>query len=264
MRPVLFSVLGVPVQSYGVSKALAALVAAWLLGRAFANRGLDRDHAYSLTFAAAIWGFLGGKLYYLGEHARTLTWHDLGGMGFTWYGGFLAGTTAFVVLARRRGLPVVVVTGLAVAPLSVAYGIGRLGCLLAGDGTYGRLSGLPWAVAMPNGVVPTTVAVQPTPVYEALAAFALATLLWRLQRDWNPTLVVAVYLIGTGTARLLVEMLRTNKVAIWGLTQPQVWSLLLMISGAALLAVARRTGWRSNVLPVETARRTATSVEPAV
>lgn len=36
MRPVLFTFLGVDVQSYGVSKAAAALVAAWLLGRRWA------------------------------------------------------------------------------------------------------------------------------------------------------------------------------------------------------------------------------------
>jgi hypothetical protein len=31
MRPVLFAVFGIPVQSYGVSKVLAAVVGAWLL-----------------------------------------------------------------------------------------------------------------------------------------------------------------------------------------------------------------------------------------
>ena len=39
MWPVLFSVFGIQIQSYGVSKALAALVAAWLLGRAFRRLG---------------------------------------------------------------------------------------------------------------------------------------------------------------------------------------------------------------------------------
>ena len=32
MRPVLFEIFGFPINSYGVSKALAALVAAYLLG----------------------------------------------------------------------------------------------------------------------------------------------------------------------------------------------------------------------------------------
>ena len=40
MRPVLLSVFGIDVQTYGVSKALAAWVAALLLGRAFERRGI--------------------------------------------------------------------------------------------------------------------------------------------------------------------------------------------------------------------------------
>jgi hypothetical protein len=71
------------IQSYGVSKALAALVAAVLLARAFDGLGLKRDSAYSLVMWATIWGFVGAKIYYLLEHVPTLTMHDLGGMGFT-------------------------------------------------------------------------------------------------------------------------------------------------------------------------------------
>ena len=40
MRPILFAVFGFPIQSYGVSKALAAIIGAWLLGRAFVRNGL--------------------------------------------------------------------------------------------------------------------------------------------------------------------------------------------------------------------------------
>jgi hypothetical protein len=87
-------------------------------------------------------------------------------------------------------------SGAGAAPLSLAYGIGRLGCLLAGDGTYGPPSDLPGAMAFPNGAMPTTVPVHPTPLYEALAAFAIA-----------------------------------------GLTQPQLWSLALVVAGGVLLAL---------------------------
>jgi len=151
VRPILFSLFGVPIGSYGVSKALAALVAGWLLVRLFVRRGLNPDDAYTMTFAGAVWGFVGAKAYYLLEELPDLTWHDLGSSGFTWYGEFLAGVAAVLVVARRRGLPLVLVAGLAAAPLSVAYGIGRLGCLLAGDGTYGRPSTLPWAMTSPTG-----------------------------------------------------------------------------------------------------------------
>src|SRR5665647_2933517 len=89
VRPVLFSVFGLDIQSYGASKALAALVAAFMLARAFEQRGLKRDSAYSLVMWATIWGFVGAKIYYLLEQLPNFDVHHLGGMGFTWYGGLI-------------------------------------------------------------------------------------------------------------------------------------------------------------------------------
>jgi phosphatidylglycerol---prolipoprotein diacylglyceryl transferase len=243
MRPILFTLFGFPIQSYGVSKVLAALAAAWLLGQAFVRRGLIKDDAHGLVVATTLWGFAGAKMYYLAEHPGEFGWHHLSS-GFTWYGGFLAGTGAALVVIHRRRLPLATVAGLSAVPLAVAYGLGRLGCLLAGDGTYGKPSGLPWAMAFPNGTVPTDVPVQPTPLYEALIAFGLAVGLWWLGRRVLPLLVFAAYLVGSGTARFAVEFLRVNQPVWLGLTAPQLWSLALVAAGG-LIAV--RTGRRPAV-----------------
>ncbi len=62
MRPILFSVLGFDVQTYGLSKVVAAWVAAMLLGRAFEGRGISsRQQAYSLVFWSTVWGSLGRR-----------------------------------------------------------------------------------------------------------------------------------------------------------------------------------------------------------
>jgi len=111
---------------------------------------------------------------------------------------------------RRHQLPLGIVAGAAAIPLTLAYGIGRLGCLLSGDGTYGRPTSLPWGMAFPNGVVPTSVPVHPTPLYEALAAVAIATLLWALGQRWTPPAVFGAYLVLSGISRFLVEYLRIN------------------------------------------------------
>ncbi len=239
MRPVLFSVFGFDIQSYGVSKALAALVAAFMLARAFERLGLKRDSAYSLVMWATVWGFLAAKAYYLLEHLPTLTVHDLGGMGFTWYGGVVGGVVAALVIVRRHQLPLGVVAGAAAVPLTIAYGIGRLGCLLSGDGTYGSPTSLPWAMTFPNGVVSTDVPVHPTPLYEALAAVVIATVLWMLGKRWNPPAVFGAYLALSGISRFFVEFLRINKPALLGLTQPQLWALASLITGVVIIVRTR-------------------------
>lgn len=240
MRPVLFSLAGVDVTGYGVSKGLAALVAGWLLARELQRRGYDRDLAFPLTMTAAIAGFAGAKLYYLAENAGSLTAMDFGGMGFTWYGGVIGGAVAVLFLARRHSIPKAAMAAMAAIPLAVAYGIGRLGCLLAGDGTYGRPSDLPWALSFPEGVVPTLERVHPTPAYEALAALAIALLIWRLRDRLAPIALFGVFMVLEGIARFLVEIVRINDRVLLGLSQPQLWSLGLIAVGLVLLYRARR------------------------
>lgn len=250
MRPILFSVFGFDVQSYGVSKAAAALLAAFLLGRAFDRRGLKKDDAYSLVMWATIWGFVGAKIYFLLEHADEVTWHHLGGSGFTWYGGLIGGIATFLIIIRRRHLPAAFVIDAAAIPLTLAYGVGRIGCWLSGDGTYGKPTNLPWGVALPNAMVPSDVPVHPTPLYETLAALVIAAVLWALQRRTRPPLeIFGAYLVLSGVSRFLVEYLRINESALFGLTQPQLWALVSIVAGVAVIVHGRLRTRRSEPAP---------------
>lgn len=242
MQPVLFTILGLDVQTYGLSKALAALTGAYLLGRTFERHGLAKEVAHTLVLWATVVGFVAAKAYFLAEQMPDVTVHDLGGMGFTWYGGLIGGVVAAAVVVHRHRLDLGDVAGLAAVPLAVAYGIGRLGCFASGDGTYGAPTDLPWGVAFPNGVVATDVPVHPTPLYEALAAALIAFVLWRLGQRVRLPVVFAAYLVLSGVARLLVEFLRTNEVALLGLTQAQLWALLSIAVGAvAAVRFSRRS-----------------------
>jgi phosphatidylglycerol:prolipoprotein diacylglycerol transferase len=196
--------------------------------------------AHSVVLTATVVGFAGAKLYYLAEHWGKLDHHTISA-GFTWYGGVIAATPAVVVMAKRRRLPLEPRAAVTAVPLSLAYGIGRLGCLLAGDGTTGTPTELPWGVTIAAGMVPTDGPVHPTPLYEALAAFAVAALLWALQRRVPPLVVFGAYLVLSGAARFLVEFVRTNDDVLLGATQPQLWSVLLVAIGLALLIRQRRS-----------------------
>src|SRR5687768_14186348 len=111
---------------------------------------------------------------------------------------------------RRRLAPLAVLA--AAAPgLAVGHAIGRIGCFLVGD-DYGRPSELPWAVAFPEGLPPTSVPVHPTQLYEAVALVPIALLLrhWRA-RGRADRFVFGAYLALAGAARFLVELVRVNE-----------------------------------------------------
>ncbi len=84
MYHTLFTLFGVSLTSYRASKALAAVVAAIMLGREFRRLGWNPEVATTLVVTSTVVGFLGAKLYYLGKHAANLSMHDFGRFGFTY------------------------------------------------------------------------------------------------------------------------------------------------------------------------------------
>src|SRR4030088_3802606 len=104
--------------------------------------------------------------------------------------------------------------------LALGYAIGRIGCQVSGDGDYGIRSRLRWAMGYPHGTVPTPpgVTVQPTPIYETVVMCLLAYLLWWLRDRVRPGVGFALYLVGSGLERLLVEFIRRNSEVLVGLT----------------------------------------------
>src|SRR2546427_9530071 len=94
-------------------------------------------------------------------------------------------TTLFrsVILARRLKIPLLEFLDACSPAAAVGYAIGRIGCLLSGDGDYGISTTLPWGMSFPNGVAPTTERVHPTPIYEFLIWTAIAVILWRIGKE---------------------------------------------------------------------------------
>jgi phosphatidylglycerol:prolipoprotein diacylglycerol transferase len=238
MRPVLFELGPVSVHSYGVMWALAAMGAWWVLRHELARRVTRPDAAGSLTLAGLLGGMVGARLYYMAEHAGEVSLAgSLSGAGFTWYGGVLGGATATLLVARRIGLGVPALLGAAAPALALAYAVGRVGCQLAGDGTYGVASDLPWAMSYPDGEVPTDERVHPTPVYETLAGLLIFAGLWRLRTRLAGVQLFAVYLVLSGAARFLVEYVRRNDDALVDMTQPQLFAAVSVVLGLGMLVL---------------------------
>jgi phosphatidylglycerol:prolipoprotein diacylglycerol transferase len=125
---------------------------------------------------------------------------------------------------------------LAAPAAAIGYGIGRIGCFLSGDGCYGLPTTLPWGMSFPNGIVPTTVRVHPTPLYELGAGLLIGWWLWR--RGGRPHATGAIlgeYLVLSGVARFLVEFIRRNPKVLWGLSNAQLASAGSVIAGVVLI-----------------------------
>ncbi len=177
----------VEVPTFGLMVACAMLIAFYVLRADMARRNLaPKDSTTAEMFVAvpSLVGIVGAKLYHVLETPRELFADPAGQLfsryGLAWFGGLIAGLAAFVWLAKWKKIPLLEMFDAGSAAAALGYGIGRIGCLLSGDGDYGVPTSLPWSMSFPNGLVPTTERVHPTPIYELIAACAIAWALWRL------------------------------------------------------------------------------------
>ena len=231
--------------TYGLMVASGLLCAFFILRADLARRGLDAD-AESIIGITGLSGLAGARLYHLLESPSEFfadPWRLLfSTMGFAWFGAVIGGFVALVLLARRYRMKILLMLDVASPAAAVGYGIGRIGCLISGDGDYGIPTSLPWGMSFPNGLVPTTQRVHPTPIYEFLAALVIAHFLWRIGRravgGTRPAgEVFGYYLIMTGVARFLVEFIRINPRSFFGLSNAQAASGVSVIAGVLLLVL---------------------------
>jgi phosphatidylglycerol:prolipoprotein diacylglycerol transferase len=230
-------------QTFGICFAAAFIGAGALIWRRFGELGKPVDWAYEMGFAALLGGIVGARLNYLLEHWDEVSDDVIGnlfsGSGLTWYGGAIGGALAVFAWAWWRGYLGTELLDVAAPALALGYAIGRIGCQLSGDGDYGQEWDGPWAMAYPDGTVPTEEEVHPTPVYETLAMGGVAYLLWRLRNRLTGGSLFALYLLLAGIERFLVEFIRRNDDVAIGLTEAQLISVAMIVAGAVWLARAR-------------------------
>jgi phosphatidylglycerol:prolipoprotein diacylglycerol transferase len=198
----------------------------------------------NLTILAAVFGILGAKLFHNLENFDTFLADPIGSLlsfsGLTFYGGLICGITAAIWYARSKNIKTIHLLDAAAPGIMIAYGIGRLGCQLSGDGDWGIvntaakpswISFLPdwvWSFKFPHNVISDGVPipgcvgrhcmelplpVYPTSLYEAIIAITLFFVLWAMRKSIKiPGLLFAIYLMMNGLERFFIEKIRINNI----------------------------------------------------
>jgi phosphatidylglycerol:prolipoprotein diacylglycerol transferase len=234
--------------TYGLLVATGLICAFFVLRADLARRGIAAD-AEAIIGITGLAGLAGSRLYHLLESPAEFfanPWPQLfSTMGFAWFGAVIGGFLALWLLARRFRMPVLLMLDVASPAAALGYGIGRMGCLISGDGDYGIPTSLPWGMSFPNGIVPTTQRVHPTPIYEFLIAVAISWILWKVggrasKTASNRGMVFTSYLLLTGLARFLIEFIRINPRSFFGLTNAQTASLASILAGMIIWGALHR------------------------
>ncbi|MCP9236980.1 prolipoprotein diacylglyceryl transferase [Lewinella sp. JB7] len=231
-----------------------------------------------ITMRAAVGGLLGAKFFAVIEYWDRFLENPLqellSGGGLAIYGGLIGGGVAVYLYLRRHRIPALPIMDAVAPALIVAYGVGRIGCQLSGDGDWGtEIAAIPdgwflpdwlYGYDYPHNVIHSGVPIPgcaveyctrlaelhyPTPVYETLMSFAIGGILWAVRKPWTvfPGLLFCLYLFLNGVERFFIEYVRLNdhyEVLGLSLTQAQIIAVGFMLAGIAGAGVVWRRGRR--------------------
>ena len=277
----------ITIYSFGAMMAIAFLVAAW-----FMRRELDRLYRIgklpevqissrkgggqgpkirtspgamvgTITVIAVVGGIVGAKIFHIlenwGEFMINPSAMIFSQGGLTFYGGLLVAALAIIWYVRKQGVSLLLFTDATLPTVMLAYGIGRIGCHLAGDGDWGipanpdaKPGFVPnwlWGETYPDNILGVTLpesGVYPTSVYEFVMATILFATLWSLRNHpFKAGWLTSLSLLFFGVERLLIEQIRVNNVFdVFGLelTQAEMISIFMIVAGiVGLLLTTRRS-----------------------
>jgi phosphatidylglycerol:prolipoprotein diacylglycerol transferase len=231
---------------------VAAGFICWLLTDHYKNKadavaaGEKMVHPYQLmsliVFSVGVTGFIGAKLFDILEHFDVFLLAPFTTLfntyGLTYYGGLVFGGLTYFYIGRKHGMKAATLGDICSPGMMLAYGVGRIGCHLSGDGDWGivnlkpkpswlgRLPDWMWSFRFPHNVINAGIpmkdcfgnycnelvyGVYPTSFYEAVACIGLFILMWVIRKYiTTPGLMSYLFLIPNGSERLLAEIIRIN------------------------------------------------------
>jgi len=226
-------------------------------------------HPYELvgnmTMIAAISGIIGAKIFHNLENIDIFLADPIGQLisfsGLTFYGGLITGAISVILYAKKYNINVKCLIDSAAPALILAYGIGRIGCQMSGDGDWGVVNLAPkpewmsflpdwmWSYNFPHNVINAGIPIEgctgnfcmqlanpvwPTAFYETIISIAIFSILWSIRKNIKISGVLFfIYLIFNGIERFFIEKIRINTEynILGGITQAEIISFCLVVTG---------------------------------
>ena len=257
----------------GIIIAAISLYLKWKENKATkldAPKWIEKEiHPYELvgnmTMIAAVSGIIGAKLFHNLENIGEFMADPIGQLmafsGLTFYGGLIAGAFAVIWYGRKYNIKPLNLADAAAPGLMLAYGVGRIGCQLSGDGDWGvtNLATKPdwiailpdwmWSFTYPYNVINEGIPIEgcmgrycmelaspvwPTAFYEVVMATLIFSFLWAMRKRIRVAGVLFfVYLSLNGVERFFIEKIRVNTKydILGGITQAEIISASLVLIG---------------------------------
>ncbi len=236
MYPTIFGFI----DTYSVMMILGVAACFGYIELFYRKKGLSKKVMYAIeinacasVIAGIVCAILTQNLYNFIELGSEYTWT----WAMTFYGGLIGGVGCFLLiyfLIQKKKYGSFLRTTLKIVPacVTIAHGFGRIGCFLAGC-CYGKETDAWYGVLFPG----MEHKVMPTNLFEAIFLILFSLVLLFLAMKWETDYSLAIYGIGYGIFRFLIEYLRGDHRGsfIPGISPSQFWSIIAIIAGIGYL-----------------------------
>lgn len=258
-----FTVFGIEIAYYGVIIALGMLAGALVAYREAKKTGQKVDDYIDFTLYTLIAAIIGARIYYVifewdYYSAHPLEIFNLRAGGLAIYGGVLASVLTLLIFTKVKKLKFWLMADTAVQGLIIGQIIGRWGNFFNREAFGGYTDSL-FAMQLPvseakgitqeliehlvtiDGV--SYVQVHPTFLYEGTWNLLLfiGICLYKRHKKFDGE-IFAIYLMGYGVGRFIIEGLRTDQLvikALGGIAASQVLSIILIVLAVAFVIYNR-------------------------
>jgi phosphatidylglycerol:prolipoprotein diacylglycerol transferase len=236
MFPVIASIGGITISSFGLFLLLAFLVGFFVVWRIIRLYDIDPEKMIDLSLLLFIGSILGARIFFVLTHLpqfnNLLKIVDiLRFPGLSFWGGFLTAFLVLIFFAKRLKLRFWQAGDLITVGLFIALSIGSIGCLL-GSCEYGIPSNLPIAVTQ-IGVLEKRFPIQIVQSLLYLVAFWYA---WKSIIKFHfDGQILGLGMIFLGIIKLLTEPLKTHQIAYYDISITYPFSISLIIFGIWVL-----------------------------
>lgn len=257
MFPELFRIGDFPINTYGVLLALGMLLSLFVASKLGQRDGVPRERIYDLGLWTIIGGLLGSKIlmFFVEDNVQVFSF-DFLRSGGVYYGGFIGGFLALVLLIKFYKLSFWKVADAFAPALALGQVIGRQGCFAAGccwgkptDSALGvhftekahEFTGVP--IYRDDG---SDLFLHPTQLYESIAMLIVfGALIYLHKKKKFDGQVLIAYGIIYSIVRFTVEFWRDDPrgdlfglTTATGLSTSQIISVIVAI-GAIVFMIVR-------------------------
>lgn len=261
MAPILFTIGGFTLRSYGVIVALAILIGlavAYLL----TSDKEYREYLFDVLVYGIIGAIIGARSWQVFFYEWDYYSQNLVEIAMIWHGGLaiqgalIGAFIAAVFYAKVKKINLWRLADIAAPGLILGQAIGRIACFLNGD-AYGTPTGSNFGIVYPEGT-PAYAAYGSQPLWPAevwegqwdFIVFVIILMLTRW-RKWPQGIVFLAYIILYSVGRFSLEFLRGDSPYYWLNWTSGQWTSVGMITVSILFMLFLKSE-KQNLKPKET------------